>query len=218
MAGKTAISTVGKEGVGLTYRGYAIEDLAQQATFEEVAYLLIYGQLPTHDELRDFRQRLVRLRELPEPLRDRVRTTAGRRPSHGRVADRLFGPRLPGAGAPLQRRAARSPTGCWPRFPGDHCSIGITSAAMAGGSIPQPDEPSLGRALPGIAPRRAAQDLHQRAMDISLILYAEHEFNASTFAARAVASTLSDFYSAITAAIGALRAGCTAGPTRRRWP
>src|SRR5271169_4328872 len=69
VAGQTAISTVGKEGVGLTYRGYAIEDLASQATFEEVAYLLIYGHLPTRSELGGYRKKLISLRGLPAPLR-----------------------------------------------------------------------------------------------------------------------------------------------------
>src|SRR4051812_37990217 len=69
VAGETAISTVGKEGVGLTYRGYSIEDLAQNATFEEVAYLLIYGSLPNRGELENYRRKLISLRGLPAPLK-----------------------------------------------------------------------------------------------------------------------------------------------------
>src|SRR5439155_24649808 len=69
VAGQTAISTVGKEGVGLTYRGYAIEDLAERATFEEVAFLLLYGQLPNRSELADYRKKLISLRGLPKSLR-----------------------------------------------------------------------------------------------------------------------------------------------------
>src|ERR1700704_4642931 len=70
VAGETAISTVGKEGVGLTYRGYSINDLAERASFEEVAHLLIYGSLPTASELEDYRRRLVKLRGLPVALKD----------------------------------------------------------------------------------------------------------------------------------------------------
>src|SRR5580658_4839662 len=69
VAGQTAISTVGKEGVGLTYRGYSIEDLARDSTFEEVAYLLIYGALPSRTELEDYRRKLMSLRELPDHLK-----------------------------------------------------------------------------------------------------------------------------------------------------
>src|SRR5438270_2475880 len=77
VAGKTAVCTVGKEGVGLTYRGYDIHDLAAQATFEEVAYLLLYGQLPTSDELAAFRGRLITSRDLPTPLRDLLERMPG---------------------------------------------------------------------------------------------------------------------------------------------
>ena len=77
VAGQTAISTVGKEGVGLTYRGYAIEDLAEQATFEEVAFLLLYGHLPNRTELEGYRKKLMSLRDLPAPMKTALQQLPG---------------------------------------------------------------------------------------------------------------------------------------------
>ena len=97
VAGETAISTVGKEGVGLTYRGYSIEDLSEHATFEEVAWLMLYGALPKKSELESYRHSLMMpLRGLPAPLEDHSGTIARRDASDGCVAHRLLGPRLPG--------------------------------------------------------------------------------------------------------------------------
>jgi len=203
VAGKTAICTVGKEGPGLTCRGYLIEDLASHAIFEEVAYLLMYGHLPSRDELRAYSRRLVSLRELPEPLKavleqfparahpmDVLRTACSalgcleperRRSDEQKIADRLLAV-LPGALL------------YWYHY--SHSGRRIDA---------QSDQPSLAghflELLRGAPPR----GLERRAMDVSLILYAEHELNASTFAARVAASTLADFYSTITAAIGTLR-------------
>ncbi len=202
-AGSTAICTVGKAGTGLNYRGYAIEDLARQAAFEEVAYLLLYGELPTQTQLQAYREKLAARRDLPVPLREILE-------------------RLPASAHPMDvMRTACSTLGClepegdfarqhdiadrllavfpsilayWYRFHHDGRRIDLDSgeATVAGHFL---------RLLTGCPP----DALHQRVLDVSLILYAEHEFNASTFAARVAASTLSDFYSAITSAIGTLR-------------
>lgn len=203
VAGKTAISTVGKEGIGLTYRGYSIQELAEKATFEEVAWLLMHGELPSEKELRAYRLRLLPLRELPQPLKavleqlpadahpmDVLRTACSAlgciEPEHSftdgqQVADRLL------AGFPGMLLY-------WHHF---HQSARRIDTLT--------DEPSLAGHFLHLLGCRHPEDVDQRAMDTSLILYAEHEFNASTFAARVAASTLSDFYSAITAAIGTLR-------------
>ncbi len=203
VAGETAISTVGKEGKGLTYRGYSIHELAEQATFEEVAFLLLYGHLPTQAELTEFRGRLKQQRWLPDALRivleqlpatthpmDVMRTGCSvlgcieREVDFGaqhRVGDRVLAP-------------VPSMLLYWHRFHngGPRIDTGSGEDSIAEYFL---------RHLTGATPK----PLHARAMDASLILYAEHEFNASTFAARVAASTLADFYSAITAGIGTLR-------------
>ncbi len=203
VAGKTAISTVGKEGIGLTYRGYSIEDLAEKATFEEVAYLLMYGRLPGQAELQVYRDRLMGLRGLPEPLKAVLE-------------------RLPAESHPMDvLRTGCSALGCLEperRF-SDEQKVADRLLAILPGVLlywyhysrhgrridTHTGQPSLAGHFLELLHGRPPEPLHQRAMDVSLNLYAEHEFNASTFAARVTASTLSDFYSAITAAIGTLR-------------
>ena len=205
VAGRTALSTVGQEGCGLTYRGYAIEDLAEYATFEEVAWLLFcVASCPVKANSTTTASGSRRLRDLPDrrwqtcwsnfPPRPIPWTCCGpaarRWAAWSRKATRI--------------RRWRSPTACWPRFPSmlaywhPFHQRGRRIATAQRSRL-------LGRALPRLAARAAGRRSHLRALDVSLILYAEHEFNASTFAARVAASTLSDFYSAITAAIGTLR-------------
>lgn len=202
-AGTTAIATVGKEGVGLRYRGYDIEELAARATFEEVAHLLLRGELPTAAELEAFRGELARLRELPQALAEVLE----RIPPSAHPMDVLRtgcsmlgtlepeGDRSAGQGIALRLLAT---------FPGmllywHHYSTSGRRIETAS------DAPSIAghflRLLHGAPPTSQ----HERALDTSLILYAEHEFNASTFAARVCAGTLSDLYSAVTAGIGTLR-------------
>ena len=203
VAGRTAISTVGKEDVGLTYRGYRIDELAENACFEEVAYLLLYGNLPCRDLLQAFRRELMELRALPEALMavleqippsahpmDVVRTgcsALGCLEPEYRFTDQLH---------VAQRLLAVLPSILlyWYHFAvsGRRIELGTGEPSLAGHFL---------HLLHGEPP----DDLWARAMDVSLILYAEHEFNASTFAARIAASTLADFYSAVTAAIGTLR-------------
>ncbi len=203
IAGETAISTVGKTGMGLNYRGYSVNDLAEHATFEEVAYLLLYGRLPNRTELDGYRVRLAYMRGLPVKLKnileqvpaaahpmDLLRTGCSALGTmepesedrdQFRIADRLI------ASFPSMLLY-------WHHFHKDNRRIETENSreGLAGHFL---------TLLHGKPPEETAR----RAVDASLILYAEHEFNASTFAARVTASTLTDFYSAITSAIGTLR-------------
>ena len=205
-AGNTALCTVGRSGNDLHYRGYDILDFAEQAEFEEVAYLLVHEKLPTRDELRKYKSLLKRMRGLPPALKkalenvpkkahpmDVLRTGVSvlgtiepEKEDHGkagaqRIADRL----MASMGSMLLY---------WYHY--SHHGKRINT---------ETDDDSIGghflRLLHGKKPSEAAV----RAMHTSLILYAEHEFNASTFACRVVAGTGSDMYSAICAGIGALR-------------
>ena len=202
-AGQTELCTVGKTGTGLTYRGYDISDLAAGASFEEVAYLIFFGQLPSADELAAYKARLAGLRGLPAPLREVLeRIPASAHPmdvmrtgcsmlgnlepegdfdNQQEVADRLLG-------------ALPSIINYWYRFSHDGVRIDTDTGedSIAGHFL---------ATLKGESP----SDLFRRVMDVSLILYAEHEFNASTFTARVCASTLSDMHSCVTGAIGSLR-------------
>src|ERR1700740_1836416 len=202
-AGSTAICTVGKEGIGLTYRGYSLEDSPQNNPFEEVAYLLLKGSLPNRQELNIFRKRLKRLRYLPTGLREVLE----RIPEDTQPMDVLrTGTSMLGTLEPehdfteqdaiAERLLASLPSMLcyWYRF--SHHGKRIE---------PETDEDTLAGHLLTLAHRAKSSADYQRCMDISLILYADHEFNASTFTARVCASTLSDFYSCITGAIGTLR-------------
>ena len=205
-AGNTALCTVGRSGNDLHYRGYDILDFAEQAEFEEVAYLLVHEKLPTRDELKKYKSSLRKMRGLPNPLKaalervpkkahpmDVLRTGVSvlgtiepEKDDHGkagaqRIADRL----MASMGSMLLY---------WYHY--SHHGKRIST---------ETDDDSIGghflRLLLGKKPSEAAV----RAMHTSLILYAEHEFNASTFACRVVAGTGSDMYSAICGGIGALR-------------
>jgi 2-methylcitrate synthase len=209
-AGHTAICTVGREGKGLHYRGYSIQDLAQHAQFGEVAYLLLNGALPTQAQLDGFRQRIIGLRSIPEPIKKMLES-------------------LPAEAHPMDvMRTACSMLGCLEpeRAPATQ-QVSIAERLLAifpsmllywyqfhrtGQRIDvnTPDQTIAGQFLHLLHGKPPAE-LEQRALDASLILYAEHEFNASTFTARLISSTASDFYSAITGAIGALRGALHGG-------
>jgi 2-methylcitrate synthase len=203
VAGDTALSTVGKKDLGLSYRGYAITDLAEQASFEEVAHLLLYGHLPNRRELEAYRLKLAALRGLPEAL--------------CKILEQL-----PGSAHPMDvLRTGCSALGTMEPESQDHPQEQVADRLIAtfpamltywyhyqqdGRRIDTvTDEPSHAGHFLRLLHGRAPEELHRRAVDTSLILYAEHEFNASTFSARVTASTLSDFYSAVTSAIGTLR-------------
>jgi 2-methylcitrate synthase/citrate synthase II len=212
VAGETAVSTV--EG-GLRYRGYAIEDLAEHATFEETAYLLLHGEKPSAEQAAAFQKRLgenaavsgrvidsLRLIPSEAPMMDVMRTGASllahedpdvadnSSEANLRKAERLLAT-LPVVMAARQRlRSGQEPVA-----PDRSLSLAANILYMLRGERP--------------AEKQA------RAMDVSLILYAEHEFNASTFTARVVCSTLSDLHSAIVAAIGALKGPLHGGANER---
>ena len=203
VAGETSISTVGKEGVGLTYRGYAIEDLAAQATFEEVAFLLLYGHLPKREELDGYRKQLASLRGLPPGLK----VVLEQLPAATHSMDVL--------------RTGCSALGCIEPEGGHRDLLSIANRMLVafpsillywhqfhrtGNRIEtQTDDPNLAAHFLHLLLGEPADEIRVRSLNASLILYAEHEFNASTFAARVTASTLADYYSAICSGIGTLR-------------
>ncbi|MFG0885780.1 2-methylcitrate synthase [Vibrio sp. CJQ_6] len=203
-AGSTALCTVGKTGTGLTYRGYDITDLANHAQFEEVAHLLLVGHLPTQAELDQYKTRLIGLRGLPQALKEVLeRIPADAHPMDvmrtgcsmlGNLeTEHDFSQQL----AATERMLALFPAIIcyWYRFSHDGVRIDTedTSEACIGGYFLK------------MLTDQAPSDLFKQVMHCSLILYAEHEFNASTFTARVCASTLSDIHSCVTGAIGTLR-------------
>lgn len=203
VAGETSIATVGKEGKGLNYRGYSIHDLAEHATFEEVAFLLLFDNLPGQKELDSFKARLRNNRHLPDELMSTLRDI----PKDAHPMDVLrTGCSMLGVLEPeesftdqvpkTERLLASFPSMLlyWYRYSKDGTEIDFESNqdSIAGYFLEKLHDQS-------------PTEVHQRAMDVSLILYAEHEFNASTFTARVCTATLSDIFSAITGAIGTLR-------------
>ncbi len=210
VAGKTAICTVGHEGTGLHYRGYSIHDLAQNCVFEEVAYLLIHGKLPNEVELKNYQKKLITLRGLPPELQSVLELI----PASANPMDVLRTTcSLLGALEPedKNRQAKDIADRLMAVFPGallywhHYHQSGLRISTDI-------DTPSLAECfltLLHLAPQQP--EIWVKALDQSLILYAEHELNASTFSARVCASTLSDFYSAVTTAIGTLRGALHGG-------
>ncbi len=203
IAGQSAIATVGQAGEGLNYRGYSIDDLAENATFEEVAYLLHYGQLPTHTELTTYTNKLAGLRVLPDSLKAVLKLIP--RDTHPmdvmRTGCSMLGNLEPESDFSAQHEIADRLLAI---FPGILCywyAYHFQGKEISGES----DERTIGGHFLAMLQGKKPSKLHRDMMNVSLILYAEHEFNASTFAARVTAATLSDFYSAITSAIGTLR-------------
>lgn len=203
IAGQTALCTVGKTGAGLTYRGYDVRDLAAECDFEEVAYLLYYGELPNTQQLADYKNRLKTMRDLPQALKEVLeRIPASAHPMDVmRTGSSVLGTLEPELSFDQQRDVAERLMAAFPaimcywyRFTHDGVRINCTS-----------DEETLGGHFLALLHDKKPSDLHVKVMNVSLILYAEHEFNASTFTARVCASTLSDLYSCVTGAIGSLR-------------
>ncbi|HUI70518.1 MAG TPA: citrate/2-methylcitrate synthase [Spirochaetia bacterium] len=194
VAADSAISTVGIEGRGLSYRGYAIEDLAAHASFEEVAWLLLRGNLPSPGELSDYRRRLTLMRLPPTFLSQALSDIPPGDSMMGilRTAVSLLGNLEPERGRDLMMSADRLVA-----------VLPTIVLQRLGKDLPNGEETLAGYFLAGMRGARAPADLC-RCFDVSLILYAEHEFNASTFAARVIVSTLSDVHSAVAGAIGAL--------------
>ena len=205
-AGNTALCTVGRTGNDLHYRGYDILEIANTCEFEEIAYLLIYGKLPTRAELTGYKAKLKSLRGLPAAVRSALEA-------------------LPAAAHPMDvLRTGVSVLGCTLPEKDDHNAAGARDIAdrliASLGSMlaywyhyshngqhifVETDDDSIGGHFLHLLHRRPPSAAWVRAMHTSLNLYAEHEFNASTFAARVIAGTGADMYSAITGAIGALR-------------
>lgn len=206
VAGNTALCTVGRTGDDLHYRGYDILDVAETCEFEEIAHLLVHGSLPTPPELSAYKAKLKMLRGLPAAVRATLES-------------------LPAAAHPMDvMRSGVSALGCvLPESP-DHNHPGARDTAdrlMASlGSMMlywhhfahngrrievETDDESIGGHFLHLLHGMPASETHIRSMHTSLNLYAEHEFNASTFTARSIAGTGADIYSAITGAIGALR-------------
>ena len=203
IAGKTALSTVGVSGSGLTYRGYDIQDLADNCEFEEVAHLILKGHLPTRAELLEYKSRLKSLRELPGALKEvleRIPKTAHpmdvMRTGCSVLGNLETEEDFKQQGAAADRLLAIFPSIIcyWYRYSHDGVRIDENT-----------DDESVGGHFLHMLRGEKPKALHAQTMNVSLILYAEHEFNASTFTARVCASTLSDMHSCITGAIGTLR-------------
>jgi 2-methylcitrate synthase len=203
VAGKTALSTVGKDGSGLTYRGYDVKELAEKCQFEEVAYLVLKGKLPNKAELETYKAKLKSMRALPQALIEVLeRIPASAHPMDvmrtgcsmlGNLETELSFAQQDDA---ADRLLALFPSMIcyWYRFSHDGVRIDTVT-----------DDDSIGAHFLHMLRDEKPNALHEQVMNVSLILYAEHEFNASTFTARVCASTLSDLHSCITGAIGTLR-------------
>lgn len=203
VAGKTALSTVGKTGSGLTYRGYDVKDLAAKCSFEEVAHLILKGELPTEAELTAYKAKLKSLRSLPQALKDVLeRIPASAHPMDVmRTGCSMLGNLETEASFDQQQDATDRMLAIFPglvnywyNFSHHGKRIDVDTAAD-----------SIAEQFLWTLHGEKPTPLHIDVMQASLILYAEHEFNASTFTARVCASTLSDMHSCITGAIGSLR-------------
>jgi 2-methylcitrate synthase len=205
-AGSTAICTVGHTGNDLHYRGYDIIELAKYATFEEVAYLLIHGELPTPEELKAYHARLKKLRSLPQALKEvleRIPKTAHPMDVM-RTGCAMLGtlePESQDRNVHDAKKLGDRLISCfgsilvyWYHFSHQNKRIEVET-----------DDDSIAAHFLHLLHGKKPSQIHIDAMNTSLVLYAEHEFNASTFTARVIAGTLSDMYSCITGAIGALR-------------
>ncbi|MEK5753445.1 2-methylcitrate synthase [Acinetobacter variabilis] len=203
VAGKTALSTVGKSGAGLTYRGYDVQDLAENCQFEEVAYLIFFGELPTSEQLAAYKGKLKSLRVLPQALKEVLeRIPADSHPMDVmRTGVSMLGNLETEQSFDQQQDVADRILATlpaiicyWYRYSHDGVRIDENT-----------DDDSIGAQFLHLLHGKKPNQLHEQVMNVSLILYAEHEFNASTFTARVCASTLSDLHSCITGAIGSLR-------------
>lgn len=205
-AGNTALCIVGKSGNDLHYRGYDILDLAEHCEFEEVAHLLIHGKLPTRDELAAYKTKLKALRGLPA----NVRTMLEALPAASHPMD-VMRTGVSALGCTLPEKEGHTVSGA--RDIADKLLASLSSILLYwyhyshnGERIqPETDDDSIGGHFLHLLHGEKPSQSWEKAMHISLVLYAEHEFNASTFTSRVIAGTGSDMYSAIIGAIGALR-------------
>ena len=203
VAGQTSLCTVGTQGSGLSYRGYDVDDLAENCIFEEVAHLILKGHLPNQTELDAYQAKLNSLRALPESLKSVLELI----PADAHPMDVMrTGVSFLGnieqendfsqQGDKVDRILAVLPAIAtyWYRYAQDGTRIETTS-----------DSSTIGGHFLELLHGKAPSKLHEQVMNVSLILYAEHEFNASTFNGRVAASTLTDIHSVVTGAIGTLR-------------
>ena len=203
VAGKTSLSTVGKAGKGLTYRGYEIEVLAEKASFEEVAFMLLYGNLPNQEEFNTYSAKLKKLRVLPSELKEVLENIpASAHPMDVmRTGCSMLGNLEPEGEFTNQNSSAdrilasmASIIVYWYKFSHEDIKVDLET-----------DYETIGGHFLSLLTGKEPSEDEIRCLDTSLILYAEHGFNASTFTARTCASTLSDIHSCITGAIGTLR-------------
>ena len=203
VAGSTAICTVGAGGDSLRYRGYDVEDLAEHAIFEEVAYLLLYGRLPNRAELDGYLKRLRGMRSLPSALKEVLeRIPASTHPMDVlRTGCSMLGTLEPEADFSQQDAIADRLLASFPSILGYWFRFTKTGERIETAT----DDPTIAAHVLHLLTGRKPSADHTRFMEASLITYAEHEFNASTFTCRVIAGTLSDMYSCVTGGIGALR-------------
>ncbi len=208
-AGQTALCTVGEEGSGLTYRGYDIADLVDNASFEEVAYLLLYGKLPTQAELDSYIAKIKAQRGFPDALKTVLEMVpADAHPMEVlRTGVSFLGNIEPEGDFENQSNVADRLLACmpsimiyWHRFHADGVRIDTET-----------DDDSVAGHFLHLLHDKPPPEPHRKALDTTLVLYAEHEFNASTFAGRVITGTLSDMHSAVCGAIGALRGSLHGG-------
>ncbi len=209
VAGQTSLCTVGKTGSGLTYRGYDISILAEKAKFEEVAYLLLHGELPNQEQLNNFLSKIISLRNLPQELKDTLENIpASAHPMDVlRTGCSMLGNLEPETSFDQQVHIAVRILSVLPSiicywYCFSHLGKRISTSV---------DNPSIGGHFLEMLLGEKPNQLASQVMNVSLILYAEHEFNASTFTARVCASTLSDMHSCVTGAIGSLRGNLHGG-------
>lgn len=214
LAGETALCHVNEGEGGLRYRGYAVSDLADQATFEEVAHLLLFGTLPTQKELKDFAAQLAAHSVLPGPVAAflGVAPPAAHPMDILRTSVSLLGMADPDASDNSHAANVRKAVRLLAHIP----LIIATAHRLANGKRhvgPQADLSFAENLLCLLTDRRGDDTARAmaRVLDVSLTLYAEHEFNASTFSARVTASTMTDLHSAITSAIGTLKGSLHGG-------
>jgi 2-methylcitrate synthase len=205
-AGNTAICTVGRTGNDLHYRGYDILDFAEQAEFEEIAHLIVHGKLPNASELKAYKTKLKSLRGLPMPVKQALEALP---PSTHPMDVMRTGCSVLGACLPeKEHHPAADARNIIDRMIASFGSMLLYwyHYAINGNMIEvETDDETVGGHFLHLLHGETPSESWVRAMHTSLILYAEHEFNASTFAARVIAGTNSDMYSCITGAIGALR-------------
>jgi len=212
IAGETAVSTLAE---GLSYRGYGIEELTAHSTYEEVAYLVLHGELPTAKQAQDFHARLAAAMRIPGEIVDVLRKIPRDANSMDvmRTGTSLLAHWEPEAADNAHDANLRKAERLVAQMP-----VALaTRERLLSGQEPVAADPTLNFAANVLWMLRGAKpsDRHVHAMDVSLILYAEHEFNASAFAARVICSTQSDLHSAVTGAIGTLKGPLHGGANER---